>query len=235
MSVPCLDLERIRAITLDLDDTLWPVWPAIDRAEVVLQAWLANHAPATHALYAEPGALRTVRNRMNTERPDLAHDLSALRRESIRVALQQAGDNPALAEPAFEVFFAERQRVELFEGVVSALEFLAARYPVLALTNGNADVHRVGIGQYFCGSVHALQAGVAKPDARMFQLAAQTLQLPVEAVLHVGDDAVLDVQGARRAGMQAVWVNTAAQVWSCPNEPQPVMVPGLPQLCSLLA
>ena len=32
-----LDVSRIRAITLDLDDTLWPIWPAIARAEDVLQ------------------------------------------------------------------------------------------------------------------------------------------------------------------------------------------------------
>ena len=32
-----LELSRIRAITLDLDDTLWPIWPTIERAERVLQ------------------------------------------------------------------------------------------------------------------------------------------------------------------------------------------------------
>jgi hypothetical protein len=26
-----LDVSRIRAITLDLDDTLWPIWPTIAR------------------------------------------------------------------------------------------------------------------------------------------------------------------------------------------------------------
>ena len=45
-----LDLSRIRAITLDLDDTLWPVWPTIHRAEQVLSDWLMQHAPATAAL-----------------------------------------------------------------------------------------------------------------------------------------------------------------------------------------
>ena len=50
-----LDVSRIRAITLDLDDTLWPIWPTITRAENVLQAWLADHAPATAALCAAPG------------------------------------------------------------------------------------------------------------------------------------------------------------------------------------
>ena len=50
-----LDLSRIRAITLDLDDTLWPVWPTIARAEAQLQSWLQQHAPAAHALAGQPG------------------------------------------------------------------------------------------------------------------------------------------------------------------------------------
>jgi FMN phosphatase YigB (HAD superfamily) len=28
-----LDLAKIKAITIDLDDTLWPIWPVIERAE----------------------------------------------------------------------------------------------------------------------------------------------------------------------------------------------------------
>jgi putative hydrolase of the HAD superfamily len=40
-----LNLSKIQAITLDLDDTLWPVWPTIARAEVVLHDWLEVHAP----------------------------------------------------------------------------------------------------------------------------------------------------------------------------------------------
>ena len=35
-----LDIKTIKAVTLDLDDTLWPVWPAIERAEKALENWL---------------------------------------------------------------------------------------------------------------------------------------------------------------------------------------------------
>mgnify|MGYP003353772201 CR=1 FL=1 len=40
--------RRPRALTLDLDDTLWPVWPAIERAEAVLHDWLKAHANRFH-------------------------------------------------------------------------------------------------------------------------------------------------------------------------------------------
>ncbi len=228
-----LDIPRIRAITLDLDDTLWPIWPTIERAEAVLLAWLAEHASATARLFENTEALRAIRNQMSTLRPDLRHDLSALRRESIRMALAQAGDDPALAEPAFEIFFAERQRVQLFDGAAEALARLAARYPVVAVSNGNADVHRVGIGAHFQGSVSATTLGVAKPDARIFHAAADLLQVPPAAVLHVGDDATLDARGALDAGMQAAWVNPAEAAWPYDAPPQ-VTVSSLAELCAVL-
>lgn len=208
-----LNVARIRAISIDLDDTLWPIWPTIERAERVLHAWLQAHAPQTAALSAAPGTLREVRDHMNTHRPDLAHDLSALRRESIRTLLVRAGDDPALAEPAFEAFFAERQRVEFFDDALPTLAFLASRFPVVALSNGNADVHRVGIGRHFTAALSARELGLAKPDPRMFHAGAKALGVPPQDVLHVGDDAHLDVAGGLAAGMQVAWINRPGHAW----------------------
>jgi len=99
-----LDPSQIRAITLDLDDTLWPIWPTIHRAEEVLLLWLKERAAKTAQLFDTPKALRAIRERVEQERPDLRHDLSAMRRESIRLALRQAGDDEDLATPAFDLF-----------------------------------------------------------------------------------------------------------------------------------
>lgn len=229
-----LDPSRIRAITLDLDDTLWPVWPTLARAESALAGWLAAHAPATAALFTDAQALRAIRLRMADLRPDLRHDLGALRRESIRLALTQAGDDPALAEPAFEFFFAERHRVDLFADALETLDFLSTRYPVVAVSNGNADVHRIGIGHYFKASLSAGALGIAKPDARIFHAAAQAAGVAPAQVLHVGDDALLDAQGALDAGMQAAWLNTARAEWPHGAAPH-ATVDSLRALCRLLA
>ena len=35
-SATMLDISRIRAVSIDLDDTLWPIWPTIKRAEAAL-------------------------------------------------------------------------------------------------------------------------------------------------------------------------------------------------------
>jgi putative hydrolase of the HAD superfamily len=227
-----LQPTMVKAITLDLDDTLWPIWPTIERAERVLHDWLTAHAPKTSALYASPSALRDIRNDLAERRPDLQHDMSAVRRESIRLALERAGEDPALAQAAFDAFFAARQQVELFEDAREALDFLSARMPLVSLSNGNADLQRTGIATWFRGGVSAREFGVGKPDPSIFLEAARLAGVPAENVLHVGDDATLDVIGALNAGMQAAWVNRGEHPW--PHEQQPhVTVTDLRQLCDL--
>jgi FMN hydrolase / 5-amino-6-(5-phospho-D-ribitylamino)uracil phosphatase len=214
-----LDVGKIRAITIDLDDTLWPIWPTIERAEQALHHWLCDHAPMTAALFSNPAALRDIRAEMTSARPDLKHDMSALRRESIRLALYRAGEDPLMADAAFEVFFAERQRVTLFEDALPALEFLAARYPLVALSNGNADLRRIGLAHLFRASVSAREFGVGKPDPRIFHAAAGAANTMPQDILHIGDDATLDALGALNAGMQAAWLNRGDALW--PHEQEP--------------
>ena len=76
-----LDLKIVKAITLDLDDTLWPVWPTIERAEKALSNWLDAHAPMTAALFANPVARDDIRAYILRTRPELKHDFSTVRRE----------------------------------------------------------------------------------------------------------------------------------------------------------
>lgn len=227
-----LDLSLIKAITLDLDDTLWPVWPTIASAEKVLDHWLRQHAPRSAVLFADPTARHEMREQLTHSHPEFKHDLSAQRRETIRQALERCGDDPQLAEPAFEVFFAERNRVTLFEDALPALAFLSRRFPLVALSNGNADIHRIGIASYFKAGLSAQQFGVGKPDPRIFHAAAVAAGVQPAEVLHVGDDAALDVLAALGCGMQAVWVNREDHLWTQPIEPHET-VTTLTELCEL--
>ncbi|MEO7129606.1 MAG: HAD-IA family hydrolase [Rhodoferax sp.] len=229
-----LDIQKVKAISLDLDDTLWPVWPTIERAEKALHGWLGEHAPKTAALFSSPPALREIRDSMVAQRPDLLHDLSTLRRESIRLALTRAGDAPDLAEPAFGVFFAARQQVDFYDDALAALAYLGCRYPLVALSNGNADVQRIGIGQHFRAALSTREFGVGKPDPRFFHAAASAAQVLPGEVLHVGDDATLDAQGALDAGLQAVWINRAGLAWPHDGE-APLTLTSLGALCALFA
>ena len=172
-----LDFSSIKAITLDLDDTLWPVWPAIEKAEKALEAWLGQRAPMTAAMFANAATWQEIREHVVRSRPDLQHNLSAIRHEAIRVALFRSGEDPLLADEGFNVFFDQRNRVVLFEDALPALEFLSKRYPVVALSNGNADIGRIGIKQYFqagidsaCGCMK--NSGIGFADAELLGIDA---------------------------------------------------------------
>jgi putative hydrolase of the HAD superfamily len=196
---------QIRAVTLDLDDTLWPFAPVAVQIQEALTGWLAEHAPRTHVRH-DPQTLAAELAAIRREHPEIAHDLGAVRREVLRRALAAADEDPALAEEAFEVIFAARQRVSLYPDAAAALDRLAARVPLLALTDGNADLERTGVARWFTGLVNAGDVGVTKPDPRMFAAASEHLGVAPAEILHAGDNLELDVAGALAAGFQAAWV-----------------------------
>lgn len=203
---------RIRAITLDLDDTLWPVLPALERADRDVDAYLRKHYPDVARAWPIP-AMRALRAEVAAERTDLAHDFTAQRHLTMQRAFAQCGIAEAPLEALWEIYFSARNSVELYPDSLPALERLAGRWPVASLTNGNADLDRIGIRLHFAHHVCARDTGVAKPDARIFTHAAERLGLLPAEILHVGDDPELDVVGAREAGLRTAWINRAGHPW----------------------
>ena len=202
----------MKVISFDLDDTLWPVGPVIEAAELELLAWLQrSHPEASRGHSVE--SLRTLRERVAQDSPARAHDLTWLRRESLARLFAAAGASPAHADPALEVFLVARNRVSLYPDARPALESLKGRYRLFALSNGNADLQRCGLADLFDGHVTARSAGVAKPDPRIFRHMLEAAGVGADEVLHIGDDPHADVDGARRAGLQAVWLNRDAKAW----------------------
>jgi putative hydrolase of the HAD superfamily len=203
----------IAAITLDLDDTLWPIEPVIARAEERLDAWLKIHCPRAAAAYPI-AAMRNLRERVAAENPHLSHDFTAQRCLSLRHALIPHGYGEAHVDAAFAEYYAARNEVDCYADVLPALERLAARYPLVSLSNGNADLRRIGLDRFFRFSVSARDCGVGKPAPAIFHAACAGLNLPTQAVLHVGDDAQLDVAGAHAAGLRSAWINRNGSAWA---------------------
>lgn len=206
----------IRAITLDLDDTLWPFAPIGVRVEQTLDAFLREHSPATADMYPID-RMRDLRTRVFAENPQLLHDLAGLRQLTIETALRDSGGDLGLLDAAYEVFYAERNKVEYYPDSLAALERIAARVPVAAVTNGNADLDRVGISHLFAFTLGSREHGVAKPDASIFHAACARLGCAHGDVLHVGDHIEADVAGAARAGLKSCWINREERVWEHPE------------------
>jgi FMN hydrolase / 5-amino-6-(5-phospho-D-ribitylamino)uracil phosphatase len=200
-----LSSSSVRAIALDLDDTLWPILPTLQRAEVQLHDWLARKFPAVAAAYP-PEKMRALRDRVWQEHPSLQHDFTAIRILSLREAMLPFGALEADVEAAFEVLYAARNQVDLFPNVNHWLQTLSRHVPLVSISNGNADLSRIGIAQFFTASFTARTFGFAKPDTRLFEAAIAKLGIAPQQVVHIGDHAEQDVCGAKRAGLQAAWI-----------------------------
>jgi HAD superfamily hydrolase (TIGR01509 family) len=199
-------------LSFDLDDTLWPVEPVMIAAEGAMLSWLKERHP--EIMYGRtPESLRAMRLSLAERFPERSHDMTFLRHRALAEMFLGAGRPVTHADEAFEVFYAERNRVKLYDEVEASLARLSKRYRLFALSNGNADLQRCGIAHWFEGHITAISAGAAKPDARIFTRLLDEASVEAAQVLHIGDDPHLDVAGAAQAGLQAAWLNRGAKPW----------------------
>jgi FMN hydrolase / 5-amino-6-(5-phospho-D-ribitylamino)uracil phosphatase len=199
-------------ITFDLDDTLWDARPALLRAEQRQHDWITAQAPRLAAAH-DNESLRRWRWDLASQRPDVAHDFTALRTLALREQLAAFGYDPALAEPGIALFVHERSVVTLYADVLPVLTDLSRDFMLVALTNGNADLEVAGVSPYFAFCISPAEAGVQKPDPRMFEVALARAGVSAAHAVHVGDQPLYDVEGARRASLASVWLNRGGAPW----------------------
>lgn len=203
----------VQAITLDLDNTLWDIFPVVEKAEAETYRHIENSFPRVAELCTLE-YLRNLRDEIYFTRTDIQHDLTEVRRVAYAQVLDQAGytDNGRSQELA-EFFVWHRNQVELYPDVPDALEQLSAKFPIVALTDGNADLEVIGINKYFLENLSAAKVGARKPDSKGFLMACKLTRTKPEHTLHIGDHPNYDVFGAQSAGLQAMWVRRNNEVW----------------------
>jgi 2-haloalkanoic acid dehalogenase type II len=208
----------IRAVAFDLDNTLWDVDPVIVRAETRWLEWLQDNCPRiTERLSIDE--LRASRLALAAREPHNAHDFTYLRIASLAQHAREYGYDESVSDAAFEIFIAARNQLELFEDVRPGLRRLGTRYALASLSNGNADLGRIGAADLFSVSLNARGIGAAKPDPRCFERLVRDLRLQPHEVIYVGDDPLLDVEAGRAAGLSTAWMNRTAQVWPATIRP----------------
>lgn len=207
-------VDTISAITLDLDDTLWPIAPVIDAAESRLYEWLSVNCPRVARAHSVD-TMRELRALIVRDHGEIAHDLTEVRRRSLERLIVAEGAYPShYVDRAMLEFLEHRNKVELFPDVIPFLDQVGSAFPLLSISNGNADLGRIGLNERFLGHISAREIGAAKPDARIFRAACECLKLPPEEILHIGDHPVQDILGAARIGMKTVWVNRTGAYWA---------------------
>ncbi|CAJ0992576.1 5-amino-6-(5-phospho-D-ribitylamino)uracil phosphatase YigB [Pantoea sp. Nvir] len=202
-------LRAIKAITFDLDDTLYDNSPVIRKTTDESHAALQSYHPALREFTMLD--YQILRDELLSREPDIYHDVSEWRRRSVELALLNVGlstqEATAGSEEIMSVFHHWRSQVEIPEETHRTLQALVKKVPLVAITNGNARPEKLGISDYFQFTFRAGPHGRAKPYKDMYYLAAQMLSIVPEYILHVGDDLRTDVAGAVCCGMQACWIN----------------------------
>ena len=220
--------RSIRAITLDLDDTLWPCEPTLLRAERLTLEWLTERVPEVVAPWSIE-RLRERRMAIHAARPELGYDFRAIRRLALEEVFREEGADDAQSAPIIEgsldVYMTARNEVELYPEVRACLERLSTRYRIASLSNGNACLVQIGLDHLFHAMIAAHTHGAGKPDPVLFHTACRALDCAPAEVVHLGDDIELDVRGAREAGLHAVWMNRARHAW--PGDDVPDIVADL--------
>ena len=207
-------MSRIQLITLDLDNTLWDVDSIIVKAEQNMVQWLRDHVPDSLQYYVGD-TLNDIRQQVFTEHQKQSHDLSFMRTQVLFEVIRRTGmqDKEAYryAQQAFDVFFEGRNQVVFFPGALDMLEDLSRRFRIYALTNGNANIEKAGLGDFLAGAYSSADVGVKKPHPDMFQAPLSELELHPTQAVHVGDHLVDDIHGANAVGMHTIWVNLTDQ------------------------
>ena len=216
-------MPTIKLLTFDLDDTLWEMKPVLIEAERRVYRWLEQHCPAiTRQMSLRELAM--LRWEMAKELSHLHHQISELRITTMASVLKQNGIDTEeardLAEQAFTVFIDARHEIELFEYAEASLAQLAEHYTLGALTNGNADVFRLPIGQHFSFAFTAEQLNASKPAADHFEQAQRHSGNPgAQRSIHIGDDPVKDIDAAAKLGWHTIWVNKEEKEWEGERQP----------------
>ena len=227
------NMKNVRVVCFDLDDTLWDLRPVIPRAEKKLYEWFAANCPRVVECYTQEdiGELRVAA----TEKwPELGHDLTELRLRVLREIAEAADYDEEMVSSAFDVFITARNDVEVYADVVPVLEQLAQSYKLVAMSNGNADLERIGLAGYFSATYTAREMGVAKPDHQFFNEASLRCGVSAAEMLHIGDHPLNDVVTPQRVGMYAIWLNRNEQEWPQEYGMPDHKITGLHELLSLL-
>ena len=224
--------SSIHCVTFDLDDTLWPCEPTISRAEHALYSWLETHYPRVTQNYSFAD-IQMLRAAYSEAHPELAHNITELRKQSLAELAKQCNYPDAMASEGLALFRKHRNKVNFFNDVFTTIHILKKRYKIGAITNGNADLDAIGVLEEFDFFVTAENAGAAKPSKQIFRYAEAQAQLASHEIVLVGDTPTVDIVGARQSGWRAIWFNPNQARWEEKIKPD-AEIHQLKQLITLL-
>lgn len=202
--------QRPLALSFDLDDTLYDNVPVMHRAETESQIWMAQQCEAFADWSVERWEL--YRHESALLAPEMAQDMTSLRVFTLMRALREQGYDKEqarrLAGEGFQHFWHYRNDFKAPAKIRQLLERLGQKFPLIVISNGNADANRIGLDGLFTQVLHPkLNVHRLKPFPDLFRQAEQLTGITGHRWMHVGDHLNTDVNGALNVGWQAAWFN----------------------------
>ena len=154
-----------------------------------------------------------LRTDIYSAHPDLRYNITSIRILVFEQMLKSTGYPESDAQHLMKEFSVDRNRVELYPDTVPALESLIEKYPVIALSDGNADLTAIGIRNLFTDCVFAADVGHMKPNQAGFLRSCELAGTEPANTLHIGDHPEYDIGGARDAGLQSMWIRRNNESW----------------------
>ena len=208
--------KKIKLITFDLDDTVWPNHKVIVDAEKALWSFLMIKVPQVKDQLNEDNINR-IRVDLVEKDNSLKFNLTKFRKEVVKALLLELGldENEAIyySNESFNEFFKVRNKVQLYKDAKTILERLHRKVLIGSLSNGNADLEIIGINSFFDFSVNSKDVGSNKPSPPHFLKALEVASCDADEAIHVGDCPVNDVGGARNCNINAIWFNCEKKKW----------------------
>lgn len=203
---------RIEAVSFDGDGTLWDFEAAMRGALQVVLVEIRRRWPGPAADALDVEDMIATRDAVAAAHRHDGSRLEDIRREALATTLDAVdGADVGAAGELTELYLHHRfADIELFDDVTDCLTELAGSYVLGLVSNGNSYPERCGLEGRFAFTVLAQDHGVAKPDPRLFEVAAAQAGCPLPAIVHVGDGEA-DVLGATRAGCRAVLLDRVGQ------------------------
>lgn len=199
----------ISSLFFDGDQTLWDFDKLMRRVlrQTLAELRLQRPAPVTDRLDVE--AMVDDRQAVAAELAGRETNLERLRLAAFRRTLTRCGLRDDGLADHLNAFYLERRfaDVELYPDTIPALTTLRRTYTLGLLSNGNSYPERSGLSGIFAVTVFSQDHGIAKPDRRLYEIAAAEVGATAETIAMIGDSLVNDVTAAQAAGWQGIWLN----------------------------
>lgn len=208
----CLDLHvNIQAVLFDLDNTL----THRDLTAQAYSCYLAEYYASAFAQVEPEKIIEIVRRIDNGGYPKkelLTH--GSIGASAAYALLQELSWlNPPSIDELAQFWFSQfgRCAVEMPDAKQVLEQLKSQGYQLAIVSNGGHDtrlntIRGLGVADYFEEIISSGLVGFSKPQPEIFQITAQRLGVLPEHCLYIGDHPINDIQGAKNAGMHALWM-----------------------------